>query len=473
MPPVRWVDQEVGHAHLGDPRRVARLARLVSDLAEHPEASIPQACGDWAATKAAYRFLDDEAITPAAIRDAHLQATLGRLRAEPVVLVLQDTTPLDCSTRTALVGSGPLARPTGRGVWLHSALAVSGDGVPMGLVHHYQWARDPATIGQRATRRQRPTKEKESQRWLDALTATDAAMTRGPYRLTVADREADIFDLFAEDRPPASDLLIRATHNRRVTHEARYLHDAVAATPVAGMLPVAVGRAPGREPREALLTVRWVALSLVPPRHHPDRARLTPIPVTAILAEEPRPPAGERPIRWLLVTTRRVLDLADAVQCVRWYALRWLVERYHFVLKQGCKVEELQLQTVARLERAVAVYAIVAWRLLWLTYLARQRPEEPCTGALTDPAWQALTIAVAGGPDPPTTPPSLAEAVRGIARLGGFLGRTGDGEPGPTVLWRGLRRLEDITLGYLLARGLPRSPPFVTNLPVPGLVGKA
>jgi hypothetical protein len=346
--------------------------------------------------------------------------------------------------------------------------------VPLGLVDQQQWARDPATTGKRHTRRQRPTAEKESQRWLDALTATQTLLTTPRHVVTVADREADIYDLFALPRPATSDLLIRAAHNRRVSHEARSLNDAVAAAPVAGLLPIALHRADSRPPREATLAVRVVPLALQPPRHHPQRATLSPLPVVAILAEELDAPPGPPPIRWLLLTTWRVMDLEEAVQCVRWYAARWMVERFHYVLKQGGKVEDLQLRTTDRLERAVAVCSVVAWRLLWLTYLAREEPDLPCTIALSDPEWRALWATVHRQSDPPSTPPSLHQAVRWIAHLGGFLGRAGDGEPGAKVLWRGLRRLEDITLGWTVSRSaaappppplphLPRASPLVGN----------
>lgn len=281
--------------------------------------------------------------------------------------------------------------------------------------------------------------------------------------LTVADREADIYDLFALPRAPGADLLVRATHDRCVREEAGRLWAAVRAAPVGDVVPVRVGRRADREPREALLTLRWAAVTLLPPRNRPDRAALAPLPLAAILAEEPTPPQGEQAIRWLLLTTRPVASGEEALACVRWYACRWLVERYHFALKSGCRIEELQLRTTARLERALAAYAIVAWRLLWLTYLARADPEQPCTVALTPAEWRVLYAATHPRTALPPRPPPLGEAVRWVARLGGFLGRAGDGAPGLKVLWRGLRRLEDLTIGWQLATASPGDPP--------GLVG--
>lgn len=463
MSAAPWALQEVGAAALGDRRRTRRLTTLLSDLAARPEGSLPAACATPAATKAAYRFFADEAIAPEAIQAAHVAATVERLRGEPTILALQDTTALDYTAHAAVAGAGPLGHPAHTGLWLHSVLAATPDGTPLGLLDQQTWARDPQAVGQRHTRRQRPTAAKESQRWLTAQAATDAVVPPTTQVITVADREADIYDLFALARPAGHEVLIRATHNRRVQEEARYLWDAVGAAPVGDVVPVLVGRRPDRAPREALLTLRWAAVTLRPPRNRPQRAALAPVPLMAILAEEPVPPVGEPPIRWLLLTSLGVHTGAEALACVRHYARRWLVERYHYVLKSGCKIEDRQLRTADRLERALAVYAIVAWRLLWVTYLARADPEAPCTVALTTAEWPVRYRATHPTAALPAQPPPLGQAVRWIAQLGGFLGRRGDGDPGPTVLWRGLRRLEDLTLGWHLAQASPIPAPLVGN----------
>ena len=284
--------------------------------------------------------------------------------------------------------------------------------------------------------------------------------------VTVADREADSFDLFARPRPPRCDLLVRAVHDRRVTAETRRLWATARAAPGSVVVPVAVGRRADRPPREARLTLRWTPAALLPPRHRPGRAARPPVPVTAVLAEEPAPPPGEAPICWLLLTTRPVADGEAAPACVRWYASRWLVERFRYALKSGCRVEARQLRTTARLGRALAVSAIVAWRLLWLTHLSRAEPDQPCTAALTAAEWQVLFRTRHPTAPLPAQPPPLGQAVRWLARLGGWLDRAGDGEPGVKVLWRGPRRLDDLTLGWPLTTGghpPPRPPDVVGN----------
>jgi hypothetical protein len=197
--------------------------------------------------------------------------------------------------------------------------------------------------------------------------------------------------------------------------------------------------------------LRFATIELQPPQQHPQLASLQPIIVQVILAQEENPPTGVEPINWLLLTTLAIASVADVVQYLRWYSYRWLIERYHYVLKSGCRVEQLQLESAARLQRALATYVIVAWRLLWITYQARAFPDQPADSVLAPHEWQALYCRIHKTPIPAKTPPTVHTCVRWIAQLGGFLGRKRDGEPGVKTLWRGLRRLHDIALTWQLS----------------------
>ena len=439
-----WEAHELRHAQLGDVRLNRRLVNVVGTLASHPTSSVPEACDSWADTKGVYRLWDSSRVTPQAIREAHTQSTLERLEGLGVVLAIQDTTSLDFTHLPATKGVGPLDHPGRQGVKVHSVLAASAQGVPLGIIHQQDWVRDPQTVGKRHKRRQYATKDKESQRWLTALEATQELISQETTVVTVADREADIYDLLATPRRPGSELLIRATHNRRVSHQAHYLWDAVVQSPVRGELSLQLNRKDNQPPRKATLTVRYTTLAIHPPRHRLSKEHSEPVPVQVILAQEENPPPDLTPVRWLLFTTLSVRNYQDAIRCLRWYSYRWLVERYHYVLKSGCNIEKLQLEEAHRILRALATYCIVAWRLLWLTYEARQNPDSPCDNVLEVHEWQSLYCTVHKTPVPPERPPTLREAVRWIAQLGGFLGRKHDGEPGVKTIWRGLRRLNDI-----------------------------
>lgn len=439
-----WAEQEVRSVQLGDTRLKRRLIHLLEDLTARPAASVPEACGDWADTKGAYRFWDSPRVEAEAIRKAHQESTVERLVAHSTVLVAQDTTELDFTHHPATQGLGPLDRPWHQGLKVHSALTVSAQGVPLGIIHQEVWARDRETIGKRHQRYQLETKDKESQRWLTAVQASQESIPEGIQVITVADREADIYDLFATPRRAGVHLLIRATHNRLVDDAARYLWAAIKQSPVQGQVTIELRRKDNQPPRQATLTVRYAGLAIQPPRNRKGRAALQSIPLQVVLAREENAPPQVTPVCWLLLTTLPCSSFAEAIQCVQWYSYRWLVERYHFVLKSGCYLEELQLEKAERIQRALATYSIVAWRLLWLTYEARENPDAPCDTVLEAHEWQALYCMTHKTSILPGTPPTLHEAVRWIAKLGGFLGRKSDGEPGVKTIWRGLRRLDDM-----------------------------
>jgi len=350
---------------------------------------------------------------------------------------------------------GALAHPKHFGLLLHSALALTSAGLPLGLLHVHAWARDPKQRGQRKDRRRKQTAQKESQRWLDTEAACVAALPAGRTVVTIGDREADFYDLFAVRRRAGQHVLIRAKPRRRLAGAKELLGVAVGQQPVAGHITVRIPRKDGRPGRTATLAVRFGSFALAPPCTHPRRTQLAPLPLRAVFVEEVKPPAKAQPVRWLLLTTLPVTSLAEAEQVVRWYAWRWRIEHFHYTLKSGCKVEQLQLETAARLRRALAVYALVAARLLHLTYRARQEPEAVCEPAVSREEWQVLWRHFCPGRPLPLQPPCLHQAVRWIAQLGGFLGRKGDGEPGVKVLWRGLQQLRAMVVGYRLAQAPP------------------
>jgi Transposase DNA-binding/Transposase Tn5 dimerisation domain len=444
-----WAEEEFRTLDLGDARLNRRAMRLVESLAAQPGASIPKACGSSADTKAAYRLLGCEDVDPAELRRAHAEATALRAGEAGIVKLLSDSTSLDFTWHRALRDAGMLESKHGYGLMVHSALAVDDRDVPLGILHQQVWRRPVEEVGKRHTRRTRETEEKESAKWIETITACDRALPVNVVGWVIGDSESDVFDVFAAPRSARLELVVRMAQNRRVRSElGPKLLEAVESAPVAGTMDVAVPRSRKREAREATLEVRHCRVELLPPTNHLHRKTLAPVPVSVVRVRETGTvPAGEEPIEWVLITTVPVSSLAGAIKIVEAYAQRWKVERYHYTLKSGCRIEELQLETAARLERALALYNVVAWRLLQLTYWARAEPEAPCTVALQDDEWKALLMAD-GVKKLPEKPPTLRDAVRRIAKLGGFQGRKGDKEPGVQCLWWGFRRLMDFTLMY-------------------------
>ncbi len=442
-----WVDAELHDVALGDMRLNARLRHIVTALAAQPEASVPAACGSWAATKGAYRLWASARVHPDTIRAAHRRRTVERSLPYHTVLVVQDTTTLDFSTHRATCGVGPLAGsdlPHLCGLYVHSSLCISPQGVPLGLVAQHVWARDHTHGERRPTCKERATSDKESHRWIRGAATAFQTFPAATRVVMVADREADIFDLFASPRRAGAELLIRASQNRRVEDAAGTVWAAIRQVPAQGVHMVTVRRNKDQPPRQAQMTLRWTTLRVRPPKARALALQGPAIPLQLILAQEVAPPSDVPPICWLLVTTLPVHTFADAVQCVQWYTQRWLIERYHYVLKSGCKVERLQLASADRLERALATYSIVAWRLLWLTYMARHHPDTPAHTIFDPHEWRALGTLLR----PPVGTArcvTIRTAIRAIAQLGGFLARHSDGEPGVKTLWRGLRQLFALT----------------------------
>jgi hypothetical protein len=463
-PPIQvadWAISEFGHAELGDDRRTDRLLMIATAFAEQPTAPIPQACGPGPATQGAYRFFENDDIDPEAIRDAHHQATLARLREHSVVLALQDTSTLNYSTHPQTEGLGPIGTRRQKiiGLLLHSTLAVTPSGLPLGMLHTAVRARDPKVAGSAKQRHSKPIAQKESHKWLDSLSACQQVAPQCPETLlvNVTDREGDLYDLFAQALAPTDDprvhLLVRSRHNRRLAAEERLLWDAVGRRRAAGQFKVQVGRRGEQPARLATLSIRFGQVSLAAPTRQADQPPLT---LWAIQARELHPPKGAAPILWRLLTTLPVTCVEEACQKVRWYAQRWQIEVLHKVLKSGCKIEQRQLETAARLERALAVDQVVAWRLLALCKGAREQPDQAVSAWLGQAEWEALWCHVHQQTTPPKTPPGVRQAVRWIGQLGGFMARKGDGEPGPLTLWRGLHRLNDLTAMWRLCHDKKR-----------------
>jgi hypothetical protein len=451
-----WAAAELGQAQLGDPRRTRRLVQVTAAVAAQPHASLAQACGDAASTKAAYRFFEGAETSfvdrPAAIRTAHSTATQQRLAGQARVLAVQDTTSLDFSGHVA-ADVGPLETVGRSGLFVHSTLAVSTAGVPEGLLAQQVWARPAGPPGGHSPPRQRPISAKESQKWLTALAESRAALPAGVTLVHVGDREADIYDLFHTAAAlPDTELLVRAAQDRRGATPLGSLWATLEAQPVADTRVLALPRADDRLARQARLTLRWAHVALQPPRHRAAE-HLPALPVDAVLVREEAAPPGEAPVAWLLLTTVSVTDIASAWERVTWYTYRWRVERYHFVLKSGCRIEQRHLETAARLACCLAVYAVVACWLLRLLYAARTTPAAPVTTLVQPDEWAVLWQARHPSMPPPPTP-SLRTLVREIAGLGGYLGRRADGEPGVKTLWQGLQRYFDLLTGYHLARHL-------------------
>jgi hypothetical protein len=344
------------------------------------------------------------------------------------------------------------------------------EGTPLGLLDVQCWARDEKDFGKRKRRHEVAIEQKESYKWLASFQKISEAQKRCPKTIlvSVADREADIYEFFelALGDPSRPKLLVRAEQDRLLAEGQGHLWEKMARQDTAGFQEIRVPRQKNRPARVARLEVRFGQVTLKPPTRKKSHSELT---LWAVWAREAEVPAEGEHIEWMLLSTLPVTTFEQAIEKLAWYAIRWGIEVYHRTLKSGCKVEERQLGHADRIETCLAIDMVVAWRIFHLAKLGRETPDVPCTVFFEEAEWKALVAHITRNPKPSDHPPTLREAMRMVASLGGFLGRKGDGQPGTKSLWLGLQRLDDLSSMWKLLTATPNSyhslPPLVSSNP--------
>lgn len=477
-----WAADEFVDVDLGDKRLDSRLVKLCDSLSEAPESPINQACEDWHETKAAYRFFQNKNVDVGQIMDAHRAKTSARANGHGVVLAIQDTSYLVYTHHPKTEGLGKISMKKGKniekiysqGLVMHTCFAITTEGTPLGLLDQKIFARklrpehEHRGAGGKAVHDLLPVEEKESYRWIEALEATSKAADE-TLIVTVCDRECDFYDFFKAADKNGSAVLVRASQNRTINRGSRYakkevekLWGHIASQPEAGSYTVEISEvkktkhSKGRTARTAELGIKFGTFIMNPPRNNPKHKTevLPNLQMYAIYALEKNPPEGEEAVEWMLLTNQPVETLNEACERVHWYRLRWQIEMYFKVLKSGFRVEACRLGTADRLIRYLTVMSIVAWRLFMITLIARTNPSLPCSQFLSEQEWTVLAIKSSRVRTLPARSPTIAEALVWIARLGGYLDRKNDGPPGTLALWRGWKRLADLTEGWSLANQL-------------------
>jgi hypothetical protein len=469
-----WVLVEMKAADLKDKRLNNRLREVLSQLGGHPTASIPAACGGHAEMTAAYRLFDNERATFEAILRPHIEATRQRIGAQPVVLLVQDTTEIDLTRpQQQVAGTGPMDGGARWGTFLHPLHAFTPDGTPLGTVHAQTWVRDEAAArcaslsrGQRAAM---PIEEKESYRWVDALrrAGLEAPHCPSTQLVCMADSEADIYEFLAEAtrEPHRVEWIVRACQNRALQREngqetaEKYVREQVLAQPVLFTHTIQVrgrtakvncetrGRRQPRESRQAQMEVRVARVTLRAP-WRADRM-LPAVTVNAVLVREVDPPEDDEPVEWLLLTCLPVDAIESVRQVIQYYCVRWMIEVFFRVLKSGCRVEGRRFEHINRLLSCLAVYLIVAWRTLYVCRLGRSCPDISCEAVFEPAEWKSVWKVV-HGTAPPVAPPRLGALVRLVAQLGGYVNRKRSDPPGPQTIWIGMQRMHDFALCWEL-----------------------
>lgn len=470
-----WAAEEFAEIDLGDKRLDGRLIKLCERFSDAPESSINQACADWAETKAAYRFFQNDNVEVGEVLAVHRCKTAQRAREHKTVLALQDTSYFVYTNHPKTGGLGKMSLKKGKnvkkiysiGLMVHTCLALTTKGLPLGLLDQKIFSRKlrKRNTGKAKLHDHLPIEEKESYRWLEALENTKA-LTGDTEIVTVCDREADLYDFFKRSQQIGAPVLVRANADRTINRSSRYseinverLWEHMRKQPDSGSYVVEVPKrsktkhAKERKARTAVVSVRFGSFILNPPRNNVKHSteKLPDIEMHAVYVLEADPPDGEESIEWMLLTNIAIMSYEDAYEKVLWYCLRWRIEMYFKVLKSGFRVESCRLGHADRLARYLTVMSIVAWRLFMINLIARTDPATPCSTLLADQEWKVLFLKANKTKTIPKQPPSIGNVVIWIAKLGGYLARKSDGPPGTITLWRGWKRLADLSEGWTLA----------------------
>jgi hypothetical protein len=464
-----WIAQELAGSEFRDARLNKRFRKLFQQLSDGVGESIPLVCQDWANTKAAYRFLSNQRVAEHEILAGHFQSTRERFEAtRGMALVLHDTTEFSYH-RADRQAVGILHRSTvGRdrdgklqhylvcGIQMHSSLAMTTNGLPLGLSAIKFWTRKEFKGCNALKKKINPTRvpieKKESIRWLENLKQSTRLLNAPERCVHIGDREADIYELFCLAEELRTYFLVRTCVDRLAGDGKHTVAAEMKAARVEGRYRLSV-RDENGDPSEAVLEIRYRRIRVLPPiGKHKQYPELT---LTVIHAQERSTPQRREKIDWKLLTNLPVRSGVEAIEKLEWYSMRWKIETFHKILKSGCKAEESRLRTAERLARLLAVFCILSWRVFWLTMMNRSRPAASPTLAFTVLEIHLLDHLVKDRrASQQLQNSSLATYLIKLARLGGYLARAGDSPPGNRVMWKGMSRLTDIELGFTIGAQL-------------------
>jgi len=468
-----WAIAEFGGAELHDQRRTRRLVRVAAQLAADPHGKLPQSFSTWAELKATYRLLEESDVTHEAILDSHTSRVRNECRRPGDYLFVEDTTELDFSSHPAAKDLGLIGNGGGRGLYVHSTLAMRIDAwnfaqepqvTIAGLAGQNCWVRTEHKGAAREKKSKRLARSRGAQRWAAAIEQIGPPPDKTRY-MFMADREADIFETIRRCQDGLWDFIVRANQARALADQEGSVFDAVAGAPVVARFSINLRSRPQRVSRDKKtgkakrvrkahgnrvveLEVRTCTVHVRAPRYSQDS--LGPRTVNLVEAKEVNAAAGDDPIHWVLLTSWACGTEAEAMRVVKAYARRWLIEEYHKALKTGTGIEDSQLETADRIKALLAILAVVAARLLNRKLLATTHPDQAVDRKELGEEALLILEAAFGCPNDGWTNRNV---MRCIARLGGFIGRKSDGEPGWLTIWRGWQRLMPMVQGFNLARG--------------------
>jgi hypothetical protein len=427
------------HLDFGDVRRNERYVSIINNISSQPGASIPRQNKSWYDTKATYEFFKNEDVNLDALKKTMMLYGANQVADKKTLLIAHDISNISYNDLQA-DGLGYLDNKEGRGILCYTSMAVTTQGLPLSLLYQHTWIRPIEELGKSSRRKQIAFEDKESYRWYEGMKDVNDVLEEQVQKIHIADREADIYELFFHAFEPNTDLLIRARHNRSLKNGS-HLWDNIAQHEAAATVTLDIPDKTGKKKLQVKAQVKYHEVEILRPST--NKNSYDSVMLTAIEIKEKNNGGKneEELLHWKLLTTLEVKSVQDVLQYVKWYTYRWLIERFHYVLKSGTKIEELQLKDASSLQKAIAVYSMAAFKVMQLVYQSRHYPQVSCEIVLTKAQWQTLYILINKRKELPKKPPSLYQAVMWIGRLGGHLGRKSDGPPGVKTVWQGYQQL--------------------------------
>jgi hypothetical protein len=422
------------------------LVQVAEQIGNNPSASLPNQIERWSDLKAAYRLFDGNEVTFEAIARPHWELT--KQAASGRCLVIGDTTELDFGKDREIDGIGPTGNGSGQGFLLHNALLVSAESEEIlgvaGQTIHYRKKKSRSKKRENSARILK--RKRESEVWGTVIDQMGKPPRDAEY-VHVFDRGGDNFEVYCRLLQNRGQWVIRASKmNRYVlageSEERMALKDYLPQLKTLGHYTLSLRARPGQAARDAQIEVRVGRIKIPQPQHVSPWVRSLeqpPIAMHVIEVVEVDAPSGVTPIRWVLFTSLPVETFDDAWTVIGYYELRWLVEEYHKAIKTGCAAESRQLKAAGRLEALVGLTSVIAIRLLQLKSIARTNPEVLAQRVVPRVWLRMLKLARQGLNRVHDL--TVGQFYREVAKLGGFLGRKSDGDPGWITIWRGWEKL--------------------------------
>jgi hypothetical protein len=444
-----WVKKELAMIELGDRRLNNRMLSLLDRASKQPESSLNRMFHTRKEVQACYRFFSNDLVDEVKIIKPHLEMTITRASQNPVVLCLSDTTSLNYTTRKTLKDSGYISSNEAQGFFLHADIAVTPDRLHLGIVGRKFWAREKEKKTRSSMERERmPFAEKESYRWLESYrdSCELAKKCKETQVIHVTDREGDIFEIYDEyesnKEEKIADYIIRSNHNRTVYSKGiktNSLNKELQNSKILGKLSFDIINRDDNSIRRVHQSVQAKSVE-IKSRYGADKPNVVS-KFNAIYLQEIDPPDGVKPIIWCLLTSLPIGTFEEIKTVVSYYLCRWEIEIFFKTYKSGCKVEEKSLRSAERLYPLFNLLLIVAWRVNFLMHMGRVMPEMSCIEFFDESEWKAGYIAATRDKNIPKKAPTMREMMGYIAKLGGYLGRKKDPQPGVKVMWKGISKL--------------------------------